>query len=74
MKTVANRFDAPCYKCGEIVPAGTGVAIGITTGERKRTPRGWTHVYKWRTEHSPRSWHGSPVSGKWVGGCPDTAN
>lgn len=68
-KTIANRFDAPCHKCGQIVPAGAGVAIGTPTGERKRTNRGWTWVYQWRTEHSPKTWHGSPVSGKWVGGC-----
>ena len=56
-----NKYDGGCDTCGRLVPAGTGVL----TGSR-------ANGYKIR--HSERRWIGSPVSGKWVGGCEDAAD
>lgn len=53
----ANRYDGTCVHCGQAVPAGTGVL----TGNRDRG---------YEIRHSDRRWHGSPVSGQWIGGCP----
>ena len=54
----ANKYDAGCSRCGRTVPAGTG----ILTGNRDQG---------YEVRHSDRRWIGSPVSGKWVGGCED---
>ena len=70
-KTITNKRPGPCRICGETVPAGAGIAIGTPTGNRVNTGRGWRHTYHWETQHTPRTWHGSPVSGRFVGGCPD---
>ena len=57
----ANKFAGDCASCGLNVPAGAG----ILTGSRAA---GWT------VKHAAARWHGSPVSGRYVGGCPeDTA-
>lgn len=69
-RKISNRYAAPCHRCGQTVAPGEGVAIGTATGQRTLTRDGWRHVYRWRTEHAPKLWHGSPVSGRWVGGCP----
>lgn len=55
-KTITNRFPGTCASCSGPVPAGTGLAIYRGSG--------------WTTEHRPMVWHGSPVSGGWVDGCP----
>lgn len=57
----ANMFDAGCAICGRKVPAYTG----ILTGNRDV---GYT------IRHADRRWHGSPVSGKWIGGCEGNAD
>jgi hypothetical protein len=56
-KTIVNKYAKACKYCGQTVKAGKGVARfnGNT----------------WDTLHTPQSWHGSPVSGSWIGGCPD---
>jgi hypothetical protein len=53
----ANKHDAACSICGQNVPAGTGTL----TGNRDK---GYT-IY-----HTPSRWVGSPISGRFVGGCP----
>ena len=53
-----NKYDAGCSTCSRLVPAGTG----ILTGNRDAG---------YAVRHSDRRWIGSPVSGKWVGGCED---
>lgn len=57
-KTIANKYAKPCHYCGQEVSEGAGIA--------RFTPNGWV------TEHKPKEWHGSPVSGRWIGGCPET--
>jgi hypothetical protein len=51
-----NKYGGTCETCGGDVPAHTGIVV--------LTPAGW------RVKHAPVTWHGSPVSGGWVGGCP----
>ena len=51
-----NKYAATCAKCGGELPAGSGVVTFL--GGR------------WIASHEPCRWHGSPVSGRWVGGCP----
>jgi hypothetical protein len=51
-----NKYDGTCEICGQPVPAGHG-----------RVRR---HHRTWYTSHLPRTWHGSPISGSWIGGCP----
>lgn len=55
---ISNRYPADCAVCGARVDAHAGVA----TGSRRN---GWTIT------HKPSRWTGSPVSGGYVGGCPD---
>jgi hypothetical protein len=55
-----NRYDAACSQCGKRVPAGAG----ILTGNRDQG---------YAVRHGERTWHGSPISGKWVGGCEEYA-
>jgi hypothetical protein len=57
----ANKYDAGCKICSRLVPAGQG----ILTGNRD---------VGYSVRHSDRRWHGSPVSGKWIGGCEDYAD
>ena len=57
----ANRYDAGCSTCGRTVPAGRG----ILTGNRDQG---------YAVRHPDRTWAGSPVSGKWVGGCEEFAD
>jgi hypothetical protein len=57
----ANKYDGGCSTCGRLVPAGTGVLTGSRAS-------GYT------VRHLERRWIGSPVSGKWVGGCEDAAD
>ena len=57
----ANKYDAGCSRCGRLVPAGTGVL----TGNRD---------IGYEVRHGDRTWHGSPVSGQWVGGCEDATD
>ena len=54
----ANKYDAGCSRCGRLVPAGTG----ILTGSRGQG---------YEVRHSDARWVGSPVSGRWAGGCDD---
>jgi hypothetical protein len=51
-----NKYDAGCGRCGRLVKAGTGVL----TGNRDQG---------YEVRHSDPRWVGSPVSGRWVGGC-----
>jgi hypothetical protein len=53
----ANKYAANCSSCGLAVPAGTGLLAGSRTD-------GYT------VHHAPARWHGSPISGGWVDGCP----
>ena len=52
-----NRRPGPCRSCGVIVPAGAGQLFREESGA-------------WSAVHVPASWHGSPVSGRYIGGCP----
>lgn len=56
----ANKFAGPCHYCGTEVPAGKGQLFGVA-GE-------------WKVVHLPARWHGSPVSGRYIGGCPGEAD
>jgi hypothetical protein len=63
--TIGNKYAGTCDVCGREVPAGAGIAIrGQRIGTRYGKPR-----YAWAVRHRPKEWHGSPVSGRWVGGC-----
>ena len=53
----ANARPGPCHYCDGEVPAGKG--------QLWRDDNGWSAV------HLAASWSGSPVSGQWIGGCPD---
>jgi hypothetical protein len=53
----ANRYAAACETCGGLVPALAGILTG-----------GPTSGYVVR--HLAAVWAGSPVSGRWSGGCP----
>ncbi len=55
----ANKFAGPCAACGLEVRAGNGQL----TGSREAG---------WKVTHRPASWHGSPVSGQYVNGCPES--
>jgi len=57
----ANKFDGGCASCGRLVPAGTGVLTGS---------RDSGYIIR----HRERRWIGSPVSGKWAGGCEDAVD
>jgi hypothetical protein len=52
----ANLYDAGCYICCRKVPAHAGVL----TGNRD---------VGYRVRHDDRRWIGSPISGKFIGGC-----
>jgi hypothetical protein len=69
-RRIVNRTAGPCKLCGQDVPAGTGEAVGVPTGERRRARGQWSHVLAWHVEHTAPRWLGSPVSGRWAGGCP----
>ena len=55
-----NARPGPCRYCGETVAAGAG--------QLWRDDNGWSAV------HLPASWHGSPVSGGYINGCPGEAD
>lgn len=57
----ANKYAGPCALCGAEVPAGDGLLQRDGAGG-------------WRVMHRPTVWHGSPVSGRYVGGCPGEAD
>jgi len=52
-----NARPGECRSCGEMVPAGAGQLWREESGA-------------WSVIHSLAEWHGSPVSGRYVGGCP----
>lgn len=52
-----NARPGPCYRCDEIVPAGAGQLWRKTDGT-------------WEAIHASAEWHGSPVSGRYIYGCP----
>lgn len=57
----ANARPGPCKICGTEIPAGRGQLYRNADGS-------------WAVVHLPQEWKGSPVSGRYVGGCPeDTA-
>lgn len=56
----ANKYAGPCHYCGQDVPAGQGQL--------------WSSADGWQVVHLEATWAGSPVSGRWVGGCPDGAS
>lgn len=58
----ANRYAGPCRYCGDEVPAGAGLL------ERDRASHRWT------VQHLPATWAGSPVSGRYINGCPGEAD
>lgn len=52
-----NTHAGTCSKCAETVRPGEGILTGSkATGYEVR--------------HGPARWHGSPVSGRYIGGCP----
>jgi hypothetical protein len=55
--TRPNAYAQPCRYCGAEVPA----RAGILTADRERGG--------WLVHHAPARWVGSPVSGRYVGGC-----
>jgi hypothetical protein len=55
----ANKHAGPCHYCGTEVPAGQGQLFGAAG--------------QWKAVHLPTRWHGSPVSGRYIGGCPGEA-
>ena len=52
-----NTRPGPCKHCGEDIPAGAGQLWREQDGT-------------WKVVHTVAEWHGSPVSGLYVGGCP----
>lgn len=56
----ANIYDGKCWICQGTVPAHAG----ILTGNRD---------VGYRIRHGDRHWMGSPISGRFVGGCPDSS-
>jgi hypothetical protein len=55
----ANKHAGPCHYCGAEVPAGKGQL--------------WSGESGWEVVHLAMTWAGSPVSGRYVGGCPGEA-
>lgn len=53
----ANKFAGKCGICGQTVEAGAGILTG--------------RPGSWGVKHAPSKWIGSPVSGGFVGGCPE---
>jgi hypothetical protein len=53
----ANARPGPCRDCGEEIPAHGGQLYREGSGA-------------WSVVHVPREWAGSPVSGRYAGGCP----
>ncbi len=51
----ANARPGPCHYCGETVPAGAGQ---LFRGDG------------WEVAHLAAEWSGSPVSGRYINGCP----
>lgn len=58
----ANKYAAECVYCHSQVPAHAG----LLTRDRA--------TGRWQVKHRPTEWHGSPVSGRYVGGCPGEAD
>lgn len=54
----ANKRPGPCHYCGAEVPANGGQLWRNADGS-------------WSAVHSESRWAGSPVSGRYVGGCPE---
>jgi hypothetical protein len=52
-----NARPGPCRYCGEAIPAGAGQLWREDSGA-------------WSVVHAPAEWSGSPVSGRYIGGCP----
>lgn len=55
----ANKYAGPCHYCQQEVPAGKGQLYSGDAG--------------WEVIHLAMTWAGSPVSGRYVGGCPGEA-
>ena len=53
-----NQRPGPCKLCGVEIPAQRGQQYRETDGS-------------WSVIHLPQEWKGSPVSGQYVGGCPE---
>jgi hypothetical protein len=56
----ANKYAGSCHYCGQEVPAGKGQL--------------WSGNDGWEVVHLAMEWAGSPVSGRYVGGCPGEAD
>jgi hypothetical protein len=56
--TRPNNYPAPCALCGREVPARRGDLVRDRQGH-------------WVVTHHAPHWVGSPVSGRYVGGCDD---
>lgn len=52
-----NARPGPCRYCHEEIPAGAGQLWREDSGA-------------WSVVHAPAEWHGSPVSGRYIYGCP----
>lgn len=57
----ANTRPGPCHYCGAEVPANGGQLWRNADGS-------------WSAVHLEATWKGSPVSGRYVGGCPEEAS
>jgi hypothetical protein len=62
MRPRANKYAGECTYCHETVPAMAGLL------DRDRVTGAW------QVRHRSAEWHGSPVSGRYIGGCPGEAD
>jgi len=53
-----NKYELPCSMCGQTLKPGEGILRRDNNG-------------RWSAFHPAPRWVGSPVSGRFVGGCPD---
>jgi hypothetical protein len=67
--TKSNKFSGECNLCGESVPAGEGIVRCVRGGNTYSRTRA-----AWVVEHVPKRWVGSPISGRFVGGCTEEAD
>lgn len=56
-----NKRPGECRACGETIPAGAGELYREASGT-------------WSVVHTEARWAGSPVSGHYVGGCPESTD
>jgi len=56
-----NKRPGACRSCGEDIPAGVGRLYRESDGA-------------WSVVHVPAEWSGSPASGAYIGGCPESTD